>query len=262
MFAPLNKVFSKVTTIEDTAKLSTELDTNPYFVTTPAKVLQIIKAIEAESSFCTIELGNSGETYTSRIIDVQEDKKLLSIDELIPAPGNEKLEQCKQLKLTTYLNNIHLSIALKDVSSNIAEGIIFYQAPLPKRIFYPQRRNHPRVAITAHKLSFQGISDRTDFTVGGTVFDISRNGISIIIDTNIARIQRGDQLNNCILTLPNRSNIHFDLIIRVIKPYNEGHSQFLVGGYFSQLKSTKQQKQLEQFYALVERSEIRKQKDY
>lgn len=262
MFASLKNIFSNKNASEGSSESPPQFYANPYFVTETAKVIQILKAIEAASSFCSIELNNTSEIYTSRIIAVNEDKNLLSIDELIPAPGNQKLEQCKQLKLSTYLNNIHLSIALNDISITSAQDITYYQAPLPNRIFYPQRRNYPRIAITAHNLSFQGVSERTGLSVIGTVFDISRNGIGIMLTSNTARVQRGDQLVDCVLALPDYSNIHFNLNIRVAKPYDNHLGKFLVGGYFSQLKSTKQLKQLEQFYALVERSEIRNQKEH
>ncbi|MDF1584333.1 MAG: flagellar regulator YcgR PilZN domain-containing protein [Methyloprofundus sp.] len=235
---------------------------NPNFVTDPTKVIHLLSAIEANTAFCTIELNNSDETYTSHIIDVQAAKQQILLDELVPDSGNKLLKQCKELKLTTFLNNIHLSIVITDISPAESLGEHYFKAPLPKRIYYPQRRNSPRIAISAYNLTFQGTSNRTNFTVGGIVCDISRNGIGLIVNSSTSRLMRGDLLKNCILTLPNELSIHFDLLIRSSKPYSNSRTKLLIGGHFDQLKSTKEQNQLEQFFALVERTQIRLKKDY
>ncbi|NOQ16615.1 MAG: flagellar brake protein [Methyloprofundus sp.] len=261
MITTLKKLFAKKKPIEDSFDFVQEVNDNPNFVTEPAKILQILKAIESDSGFCTIELNNSDQIYNSHIIDVQEHKKIIILDELIPNSGNQLLQQSKQLKLTTYLNNIHLSIALTDLTAGHAQGMGYYKASFPHRIYYPQRRKSPRINLTTHKMIFQGTSKRTNFSVGGTVIDISRHGIGIIVDNAIARIQRGDQLNRCVLTLPDHSKIHFDLVVRFSKPYSNSRTKLIIGGHYSEIKSNKEQKQLEQFFAFAERSEIRKQKD-
>ncbi len=261
MINAIKKIFSKKKPAEESFDFIQETSDNPNFVTEPAKIQRLLKAIESDSGLCMIELEGSEQTYNSRIIDIQENKKIIILDELMPDSGNQLLQQCKQLKLSTYLNNIHLSIALSNLKAEHAQGMGYYKAPFPRRIYYPQRRKSPRIHLNTHKLTFQGTSNRTQFSVGGTVIDISRHGIGIIIDNTIARIQRGDQLSHCILILPDHSKIHFDLIVRFAKPYHNNRTKLIIGGYYSEIKSSKEQKQLEQFFALTERSEIRKQKD-
>lgn len=235
---------------------------NPNFVTDPSKVIHLLSAIEADTAFCTIELKNSDEIYTSHIIEVQAAKQQILLDALVPNSGNELLRQCKELKLTTHLNNIHLSIAITNITPAESLGEQYFKAPLPERIYYPQRRTSPRISISAYNLTFQGTSNQTNFTVGGIVCDISRGGIGLIISSSNSRLMRGDLLKNCTLTLPNEINIHFELLIRSSKPYSNSRTKLLIGGHFDQLKSPKEQNQLEQFFALVERSQIRQKKDY
>ncbi len=260
MLTLIKKIFAKKTNTEDTDSIAQ--NKNPNFVTDPAKIIHLLSTIEAETAFCTIELNNSDETYTSHIIEVQVTQQQMLLDELVPDSGNALLKQCRALKLTTFLNNIHLSIAITDISPVESNGEHYFKAPLPKRIYYPQRRTSPRIAISTYNLTFQGTSNRTNFTVGGIVCDISRTGIGLIINSNNSRLIRGDQLKNCTLTLPNEVSIHFDLLIRSSKPYSNSQTKLLIGGHFDQLKSTKEQNQLEQFFALAERSQIRQKKDY
>jgi len=260
MLNSIKKLFSKKEIVEDF--VAPKESSNPNFVTDPMKIIQLLRSIEAETAFCTIELKNSNETYTSHVIEVQTDKKLVLLDELVPESGNQLLKQAKELKLTTFLNNIHLSIVIGNIAHKESAGQQYFQAPLPTRIYYPQRRNSPRIPITSYSLSFQGISNRTNFTVGGIISDISRNGLGLIITSSgNSRLIRGDSLEHCTLTLPNKSIIHFDLLIRSVKPYSNSRTKLLIGGHFAQLKTTKEQNQLEQFFALAERSQIRKEKD-
>jgi len=261
MFASIKKLFStKIHSENDKTHSHQEENSNPNFITDPAKIIQLLKDIEAETVFCTIILSHSDETYTSHIIQVQENKKQILLDRLLPVSGNLLLEQCQALKLTTYLNNIHLSITLSNVQVENSEASHF-KAPLPSRIYYPQRRKSPHISISAFNLKFQGISNRTQLTIGGILYDLSRHGIGIIVDGSKVRIQCGDQLNNCILILPNQAKIHFDLLIRSTKPYSNSRTKLLIGGYFSRIKSRKEQNQLEQFFALAENAAIRKQKN-
>jgi len=260
MLTLIKKIFSKKTVTEETD--TSELNHNPNFVTDPSKIIHLLSAIEANTAFCTIEIKNSDETYTSHIIEVQAAKQQFLLDELVPDSGNALLKQCKELKLTTHLNNIHLSIAITDISSAESLGERYFKAPLPERIYYPQRRSSPRITTSAYNLTFQGISNRTNFTVGGIVCDISRNGIGLIINSSNSRLMRGDLLKNCTLTLPNEASIHFDLLIRSSKLYSNSQTKLFIGGHFEQLKSTKEQNQLEQFFALAERSQIRLKKEH
>lgn len=261
MITSIKRLFSKKNTAESEDIPNQKKDSNPNFITDPAKIIHLLKDIESETAFCTITLSHSDETYTSHITAVQENKKLILLDSLLPSLGNSLLEQCQTLKLTTYLNNIHLAITLTNVQVNKSGGS-YFSAPLPERIYYPQRRKSPRIGITTFNLKFQGISRRTQLTVGGILYDLSRQGIGVIINASKTRVQRGDELTNCILTLPNKKTIHFDLLIRSTKPYSNSRTKFLIGGHFILIKSNKEQSHLEQFFALAERSAIRKQKDY
>ncbi len=261
MFTFIKRLFSTKKRQETDETLSHQEDhSNPNFITNPVKIIRLLKDIESETAFCTITLSHSDETYTSHIIEVQEHKKQILLSRLLPNSGNAILEQCQSLKLTTYLNNIHLAIALSNVQATQNDTNDF-KAPLPSRIYYPQRRKSPRISITDFNLKFQGISDRTQLTIGGILYDLSYHGIGIIVDGSQVRIQCGDLLRNCILILPNQTKIHFDLLIRSIKPYTMSLKKLLIGGHFSLIKSSQEQHQLEKFFALAEHAAIKKQKD-
>ena len=148
---------------------------------------------------------------------------------------------------------------LSDITSGSSRGIAYYKSTIPSRIYYPQRRTIPRIQLITLTIPFSGVSSRTQSSVGGHLFDLSREGIGIVIPNNRARIQRSDSIINCRITLDHRS-INFDLAIRFVKTTNPETRKTLIGGYFENISST-DQNSLEHFVATLEREEIRIQKE-
>lgn len=231
---------------------------NPNFLTDPNKINSLLKDIEQESPLCTISIEGITEEFSSSILDVQLDNKQIILDELFPKHGNKLLIN-KKIKLSTIHNGIRLALMLSDITDGSSRGIIYYKSAIPSRIYYPQRRTIPRIQLTVLNIPFSGVSSRTKSSVGGHIFDLSRGGIGIVIPNNRARIQRGDSIKNCRITLDDHS-INFDLAIRFIKTTNQETGKTQIGGYFDNITS-KGQNKLEHFVATLEREEIRKRKE-
>ena len=231
---------------------------NPNFLTNPDKINNILKEIEQASPLCTINIEGVTEEFSSSILDIQLDNNLIILDELFPKHGNNLLIN-KKIKLSTIHNGIRLALMLSDVISGSSRGIAYYKSAIPNRIYYPQRRSIPRIQLTILNIPFSGISNRTKSSLGGHVFDLSRGGLGIVIPNNRARIQRGDSIKNCRITLDDHS-ISFDLAIRFVKTTNQETGKTQIGGYFENL-SSKGQNKLEHFVATLEREEIRKRKE-
>ncbi len=232
--------------------------TNPNFLTDPDKIISLLKDIEQASPLCNINIEGITEEFGSSILDIQLDTKQIILDELFPKYGNKLLID-KKIKLSTVHNGIRLALMLSDFTSESSRGIAYYKSAIPNRIYYPQRRIIPRIQLVALNIPFSGVSDRTNSSVGGHIFDLSRGGIGIAIPNNRARIQRGDLINNCRITLDDHF-INFDLTIRFVKKINQKTGKTQIGGYFENLTS-KGQNKLEHFVATLEREEIRKRKE-
>ena len=235
-----------------------KLATNPNFLTDPDQIISLLKDIEQASPLCNIHIEGITEEFGSSILDVQLDNKQIILDELFPKYGNNLITD-KKIKLSTTHNGIRLALMLSDITSESSRGIAYYKSDIPSRIYYPQRRTTPRIQLNALNIQFSGISDRTKSSVGGHIFDLSRGGIGIAIPNNRARIQRGDSIINCRITLDDHSII-FNLTIRFVKTTNQETGKTQIGGYFENLAS-KDQNKLEHFVATLEREEIRKRKE-
>ena len=235
-----------------------EPSSNPNFLIDTRKINKLLKDIEEESPLCTISIDGIPEEFSSSILDVQLESQQIILDELIPKHGNELLININNLKLTTIFNGIHLAFKLNNIKTGSSQGIAYYKAAIPQRIYYPQRRTSPRIQLNNLNIPFSGVSDRTNSTVGGQIFDLSRGGIGITMPNNRARFQRGDLIKNCRISLED-SPMNFDLTVRFVKTVNHGAGQTQVGGYFENI-APKSQNKLQRFVASLEREEIRKHK--
>jgi len=261
MIARLKNIISKKITKKGFSGPIPPSDTNnPKFVTEPEKILKVLTALDKVDVFCSIPNVIAEEIYTTQIIEVLNDKQLITLKPLDSSEGNQALKHHKQLKITTYYNGIHISILLKDIVAHKIQNSAYFQAPFPLRLYYPQRRQFIRIDTSNYHLTFQGISERSQSTVGGTVENLSRRGLSLIIDNSTARIRVGEVLKNCVLTLDDHTKIHFDFTIHHQKPYSQ-NTLVTIGGSFKATSSMEEQVSLDNFLTSLERTEVVAQND-
>ncbi len=259
MLRVLKNIFRKKTVSEpDIDDLEDFSLNNPNFLTDSDRIFKLLKDIEDASPLCTINFEGTTEEFSSSILDVQLENKQIILDELIPEYGNEFLINKGRLKLSTLFNGIGLSFKLTDIKVGSSRGIAYYKAAIPPRIYYPQRRSSLRVPINSLNIPFSGIATRTQASVGGYIFDLSRTGIGIATLDKRLRIQRGDSIHNCQIILED-STVNFDMTVRFVKTNKQGTSRSQIGGYFSNI-SSKSQIKIEHIVVALEREEIRKRK--
>ncbi|MDC9728285.1 MAG: flagellar brake protein [Methyloprofundus sp.] len=255
MLALIKKLIPQKTSKKEvTGPIAPHINSNPRFITEPEKILTILNAVTNIPILCTIPTGASDEVYSTQIVELIDRKKLLTFKALDSNEGNQSLKQHKQLKLITHYNNIHISILLDKIVAHKIQHSAYFQAPLPLRIYYPQRRQFIRIDASNHHFTFQGVSERTSATVGGTIENISRRGLAVIIDNTTARTRIGEVLKNCTLTLDEQTKIHFDFTIRHQRPYSQ-NALVTIGGSFTETFTMEEQLSLDNLLASLERTE-------
>lgn len=260
MLRKLKHLFSKPLQVEEVQDDNDGLLAieNPNFITDPEKIAKLLGEIENSSPLCGIQVKGSTEDFSSSILGVKLDKNVVILDELMPKYGNDHLLRSRSLKLSTFHKGIHLSFNLENIDVGHSRGISYYKAPLPERVFYPQRRRTPRLEISSIDIPFSGVVQRSGISVGGCLFDLSRGGAGVTVPVNRARVQRGDIIKNCQITFEDYV-MDFDFSVRFVKPVSASSTKVQIGGFFESL-SSKSQSKLSYFITSLERVEIRKQK--
>ncbi len=252
MLETIKKFFTKQENLKDSVTEFYELDpaTNPHFIAHPDKINKLLKEIEEESPLCTINIAGTNEDFNSSILDIQIDSQQIILDELSPKHGNKLLLKKNNLKLSTYLNGINLAFRLSKMKVGSSSGIAYYKTAIPDRIFYPQHRASPRIEIISLNIPFCGISSKTKRSVSGQLLNLSKGGIGISIFNNRTKLQRGDSILNCKITLDNYA-LDFKLTVGFVKTSKLKKGSTHIGGYFDRLPAKSQHK-LEHFISSLE----------
>jgi c-di-GMP-binding flagellar brake protein YcgR len=233
-----------------------KLNENPKFVTHPDKITSILCAIQIQNCLCTLSQQGQKKGLLTSIIEVDKEQNLLILDEINSAELRTFFQSTQKIKLSTYLNGVHLAF-LMTLTAVIKPGTesLNYTSPLPDRIYYPQRRNSPRLVTDTLTITFPAVKNQ--YLVHGEVMDVSRGGMSFRLTAKENSIQTGDYLRNCHLNLPIGYEMVFTLVIRSVK--TERNAVF-IGGYFVNL-SPQCKNRLDIFIATLEREIIRKRKN-
>jgi c-di-GMP-binding flagellar brake protein YcgR len=256
MLGTLRKVFIEEANQSDP---SASEQTNPSFIVEPEKIIKLLQQVIESPPLCTVSLPNCNTTFFTSILEVQQEKSLVLFDRLTPQSGNHLLSQLGALKISTYINGVHLSFQLKGVIQDHSINPVVYKAHLPDSIYYPQRRSSPRIEIDINAINFQGTSRDTGLLIKGYVLDISRTGLCVDISKIGNNILSGDKLSNCLIQLPDKNTLEFDLSLRSIRKSMFNSSQRQIGGFFNGLSMQKQNK-LDRTICALERQQIRKRK--
>lgn len=233
---------------------------NPNFVSQRAKVIKLLQQLANAPHRCTATLEDADEIFTTTLLDVRENDGALILDTLNSSFGNNLLLTHKSAKLSTYLNKVPVTFTLDQVSAVQQDASVYFKAPLPSRVYYPQRRSSPRINVPTANLGFQGMLSDTGMTVGGYVSDLSRQGLAVYFNDERHTIHRGDRLEHCLIDLPGGQQISFDVSVRFLKRQNPGSPKKQIGGLFENM-AVQSQNALERYICALEREQIRKQRN-
>ena len=258
VFGKIKQIFLKSRTAEENADDDFLVKENPNFITDPEKIIRLFGEVEQGSPLCSLQLNDLDQEFTSSILGIQKEQNQLLFDELNPKEGNALLQASKSAKVLLYYKGVRVTFNISDIERAYSRGISYYKCPLPDRIYYPQRRNAPRIEIPTLNIPFSGVSQRTGLSVSGYVYDLSRTGIGILIAVGKVRMQRGDIVERCQISFEDYI-MDFDLDIRFVKPGPVGSSKMQIGGLFLNTSSRSLTK-LSYFVTSLERLKIRKQK--
>ncbi len=258
MFGALRKVFIDDTNRDDLSGPSDQI--NPSFIVEPTKIVNLLQQVIESPPLCTVTLPNSNKTFFTSILEIRKEKKLLLFDGLMPTTGNNLLSQFGTLKVSTFINGVHLTFHLREIVRDQSHKQIVYKAQIPDSIYYPQRRSSPRIQTDLNTISFQGTSRDSGMLIKGYVLDISRTGLSVAFPKIGTNILSGDKLTNCVIQLPDKNTLSFDLSLRSVRKNSLNSAQRQIGGFFNSL-STQKQNKLDRTICALERQQIRKRKN-
>lgn len=231
------------------------LESNPRFLRNPARIAHLLLQLKESDALFTISIPGTEETFASTLLDTNSSNQYLLFDELNDRLGHDLLLKTKKFKVQASLNGVQAIFTCELIDVGSSKSIAYYKSPLPKEIYYPQRRQARRITLeSCLPIPFHATLPINNTPILGHLQNISSSGIGALISSRVP-CRRGELLKNCRVPLPDGTELNFNLIIRSLKPYPMGQKIHL-GGFFENIDS-KSHNKLEHFITKVEREQIK-----
>jgi c-di-GMP-binding flagellar brake protein YcgR len=226
-------------------------------VNDPVKIHRYLERMQSRHLLLQTKVPTVNGYFNSVILEIDPDRGWLTLDELHPAPGHEKLLAQRRLTVFGECDGVDLRFDCNLVEIGSQKNIYFYRVSFPASLKYFQKRSAYRVRVqrAAPVPVILMIADGE--YAKGELFNISTGGMAVKLTRAIPKnLERGQIIPECELRLPDGEKFVCSLELRHVKPV-EGKDLVLLGGRFLRLNPA-QQRTIARFIASLEREQRRK----
>ena len=150
-------------------------------ITNRGQLLKILDHIRNVNTILNITFDNDKQIYSSSLLDIDEKKHLLKLDELTPPQGHENIKKNISIKVHCRHSGNESKFTLKIKKIDIENDIYYYLTTFPNQIYHYQRRDSLRVA-PALMLEPEIVVFKNGFHTEGKIHNISYSGVGGILD--------------------------------------------------------------------------------
>ena len=156
----------------------------------------------------TVFVGNRTEAYSSAILEIVPEQRVLMLDELTPAPGVGRLVKGDVLHVRALVDGVQLQFDSTVMALGVQDGLPFYRVAFPSRIEYPQRRRQYRVTVPLNRGLQIYFDLARNHRLTGELRDISMGGLCARITAgNLEDGVDAHQAAHCRIMLPDNQSI-------------------------------------------------------
>jgi len=229
--------------------------TPKFLVTKKNEIVALLKQAHKKKAFFTVQIPNQEESYTTALLGVYPQHDLVALDEFSPTVGHKRFLQYKKAKVTGRVNGIELRFNADLIDVGKKSGVAFYKVKMPTALYFCQKRQSYRVSLKGANIPFFSSGGSGVSSLQGFLLDISAGGVGVILDTKVS-LSRGDVLEVCTITLPDKGEIKFKLQVDIVRENAQGGG-INFGGHFCDL-SAGEQTVLQKYIAEAQRKQVRR----
>ncbi len=178
----------------------------------PAQIAGVLKRLCDTRKFINVSTPQSHEqVHTSAVLDVNGDRRMVLLDELMPAPKDIPGLVGQRIAVSAQLGGVDVSFASQVTRISPRNGVNYFIIALPDKLLYQQRREHFRAAATADatlipaRLYPEGGDG--DTVIEGEVTDLSIGGMGVRLPPGTALPEEFDSgfiIPLCSVDLPDQ----------------------------------------------------------
>ncbi|MGB1800059.1 MAG: flagellar brake protein [Gammaproteobacteria bacterium] len=226
-------------------------------LTTADDIQHLFKQINSKHSLLSILLDNSDEYYGSTIIEINNEKNYLVIDELYPIEGHKKIEVSSRLLINTQYKGAFVNFTgiVEAIGEN--DKAAYYKIAMPAEVEYHQRRNTYRIATSVSETIPVTLVNEDDIMIKGELRDISHGGLCIRINAlSHLSLASDDYIPTCLIHVESGQKILTSVNVCHVEKINETGS-LRIGAEFANISKI-DRRELEHLIAKLERAIIQK----
>lgn len=222
-------------------------------VTDTALIPSLLRRTQEAHMLLSVSLSDVPGRYNSLLIEVDPDNDCLTLDELHPGEGHDRVHAGSRLHVMTRLHGVEILFELHVGRIETVNGVAMYYCPQPQRVQHLQRREHYRARTPLGASIEVSLRIGVNAVIEGELVDLSAGGLAVRCkDLGGHAFTRGEQLSDCVLPLPGlRQPLRCTLEVR--NQHDEKHGgHFLIRLAFVGLDQ-RQQQQVSRVVASLDR---------
>jgi c-di-GMP-binding flagellar brake protein YcgR len=170
----------------------------PRTLKAPVEIVANLRLLQQHNDPLVISFANRTQRYQSYVIDVDRDKQLLILDEIMPSDGERLLLSGEHFTAEGFHEGVR--IAWKSnlpISAGEYEGHRSYFCHLPQEITYHQRRNAYRAPLKQTDPVKVDLALDDSRTLSGQLMDISATGAKVRFDGDVHNVLNPGAIHEC-----------------------------------------------------------------
>ncbi|WNZ77247.1 Type iv pilus assembly [Pseudomonas sp. E141] len=177
----------------------------PKVLATPLEISGNLRMLQDSHDPLIITFHERSQRFQSYLVDVDRERNVLALDEMIPRDGERFLLAGEPFRVEGFHDGVRIAwesngpLTIDESSDGRC-----YRGALPDEVVYHQRRNAFRAALKlAQLVSVELGGDKLKSPVDGKLLDISATGCKLRFEGDItARLQLGQVYERFIAALP------------------------------------------------------------
>ena len=168
----------------------------PKVLKAPVEIVANLRQLQQNHDPLIITFHGRNQRFQSYVIEVDRDKKLLILDELMPRDGERYLANGEAFNVEAFHEGVRVAWKCEE-NVRIAEheGARCYFSPMPLEVTYHQRRSAFRAPLKQSELiKIELAGDKLRTAIPGHLLDISATGCKLRFPGNISSSLQAGQV--------------------------------------------------------------------
>lgn len=177
----------------------------PKVLKAPVEIVANLRLLQQNHDPLIITFHERNQRFQSYVIEIDRDKQVVVLDEMIPRDGERFLLNGEAFRIEAFHEGVRVAWECEqDVRIAEHEGARCYLSPLPSEVLYHQRRNAFRAPLKQTELiKVELAGDKLRNALAGQLLDISATGCKVRIPGNVTgSLQSGQVYERFTLQFP------------------------------------------------------------